>query len=86
MLIFASCGAILFDSHTIAYADSLSEIRDVDEVCHIYTDSSSPNGIDFNAYLSAFETEKYPRYICDVTSSLGKVILPQNETYGNNVQ
>lgn len=84
-LLLCCCGAIMINQ-SIAYADNLSETRDIDEICRIYTDSISPNGIDFNVYLSAFENEKYPRYTCDVATTVGKVVLPQNELYGNNVQ
>lgn len=84
-LLLCCCGAIMINQ-SIAYADSLTETRDLDEVCRVYTDSVSPNGIDFNLYLSAFESEKYPRYTCDVATTVGKVVLPQDDLYGNNVQ
>lgn len=86
MLILASCGAILSDSHMIAYADELVAVDNIDEMCRQYTDSIAPNGMDFNSYLSEFEAEQYPNHICILSSGIVPSVLHQNEIFGNNVK
>lgn len=78
--------AVILPKPIVAFADTITEGSDTEELCRIYTNSKNGNGVNFNEYISDFNDNSISYRHIDVTLTGPERNLHKSDTYGSNVQ